>query len=82
MPTATLTSKGQLTVPKRVRDQLHLRPGDRLEFRIDSDGTLTVYPLTRRVSEVFGAFARKGNRVRSTDEIRRGLAQAFRKGRL
>jgi antitoxin PrlF len=82
MPTATLTSKGQLTVPKRVRDQLHLRPGDRLEFRIESDGTLTVHPLTRRVSEVFGTFARKANRARSTDEIRRELRQAFRKGRV
>ncbi len=82
MPTATLTSKGQLTVPKRVRDQLHLRPGDRLEFRIESDGTLTVHPLMRRVSEVFGRFARRANRARSTDEIRRGLRQAFSKGRV
>jgi len=82
MPTATLTSKCQLTVPKRVRDQLHLRPGDRLEFRIESDGTLTVHPLMRRVSEVFGRFARRANRARSTDEIRRELRQAFRKGRV
>ncbi len=31
---ATLTSKGQLTVPKKVREALGLRPGDRVEFEI------------------------------------------------
>ena len=42
MPTATLTSKGQITVPKAVRDALGVRPGDRLAFRIRGDGTVTV----------------------------------------
>jgi len=32
MATATLTSKGQITVPKEVRDQLHLSTGDRVAF--------------------------------------------------
>ncbi|MGH7557327.1 MAG: AbrB/MazE/SpoVT family DNA-binding domain-containing protein [Gemmatimonadota bacterium] len=45
MPRSTLTSKGQVTIPKAVRDRLGLRPGDRLEFSIESDGTMTVEPL-------------------------------------
>lgn len=32
MPSSTLTSKGQTTLPKEVRDQLHLQPGDRIEY--------------------------------------------------
>lgn len=42
MPRATLTSKGQITVPKPVREALGVRPGDRLAFHIHEDGTVTV----------------------------------------
>lgn len=37
MVKATLTSKGQLTVPKEVRDQLDIKPGDRLLFEPEGD---------------------------------------------
>ena len=39
---ATLTSKGQITVPKHVREMLGVHPGDRLAFRIRGDGSVTV----------------------------------------
>lgn len=45
MSTATLTSKGQTTIPKDVRDRLNLKPGDQLDFVIDADGSLRVVPL-------------------------------------
>lgn len=32
MATATMTSKGQLTVPKEIRDRLGLKPGDKVDF--------------------------------------------------
>lgn len=35
---STVTAKGQTTVPKPVRDALHLREGDRIAFRIDDSG--------------------------------------------
>jgi antitoxin PrlF len=38
MPTATLTSKGQTTIPREVREFLKLKPGDKLEFRLMPDG--------------------------------------------
>jgi AbrB family looped-hinge helix DNA binding protein len=40
MPSAKLTSKGQITLPKPVREQLHLRPGDRVNFVIDGAGEI------------------------------------------
>lgn len=44
MPTSTLTSKGQVTIPKKIRERLGLRVGTRLEFRIDAQGKLVVEP--------------------------------------
>ncbi|MGP0591879.1 AbrB/MazE/SpoVT family DNA-binding domain-containing protein [Nitrospira sp. T9] len=40
MPFATLISKGQITLPKEIRGQLKLQPGDRVEFLVGPDGGL------------------------------------------
>jgi AbrB family looped-hinge helix DNA binding protein len=37
MPTSTLTSRGQTTIPKPIREALQLQPGDRVEFLLDDD---------------------------------------------
>jgi AbrB family looped-hinge helix DNA binding protein len=50
----TMTTKGQVTVPKAVRDRLHLRAGDRLEFLIEADGSVRVVPVTTRVTALKG----------------------------
>ena len=50
MPKTRITTKGQVTIPKEVRERLGLRPGDQLEF-IEEDG---VYRLRKRIDlEVF-----------------------------
>jgi antitoxin PrlF len=41
---STLTTKGQVTIPKEVRDQLHLAPGDKVKFFIQPDGRLVILP--------------------------------------
>jgi AbrB family looped-hinge helix DNA binding protein len=40
MTTAKITSKGQVTIPKEIRDRLGVRPGDRLVFRPTDGGVL------------------------------------------
>jgi antitoxin PrlF len=44
MAKSTLTSKGQITISKEVRDRLGLKVGDQLVFRFDERGKLTVEP--------------------------------------
>jgi len=39
----TLTSKGQVTIPKRMRDELHLTPGAAVEFSVNSAGELVLH---------------------------------------
>jgi len=51
---ATITSKGQLTLPKAIRDQLGLGAGGKLDFIIEADGSLRVRPLRRGAAGLFG----------------------------
>jgi antitoxin PrlF len=54
MTAATITSKGQTTIPKDVRDRLDLRAGDRVEFVVRDDGTALVVPAKSRLAELKG----------------------------
>jgi AbrB family looped-hinge helix DNA binding protein len=55
MAAAKITTKGQVTIPKSVRDRLHLEAGDRLEFRFDDHGRLVVEPVVAEsLGRVFG----------------------------
>ena len=51
---ATMTSKGQVTVPKPIRDKLHLEPGDRIDFMLDENGGVRVVPVTASVTQLKG----------------------------
>jgi len=82
MATSTVTSKGQITIPKKIREQLRLRAGDKLDFSIAEDGSVRLHPIAKRVADVFGAFAAKGHRRLSDDEIKERLEQGFREGKI
>jgi antitoxin PrlF len=55
MPKATITSKGQITVPKAVREALGVQPGDRLAFHVRHDGTVTVEADVIELSSLRGS---------------------------
>lgn len=58
--TTTLTSKGQVTVPREIRDRLGLGPGDKMSFTLLSDGTVVMRPKTRRLADLAGSLTRPG----------------------
>jgi AbrB family looped-hinge helix DNA binding protein len=74
MPSATLTSKGQITIPKEVRDHLGLEPGDRLSFNIGREGDVTVEPETVDIRSLRGMLkSRRRVSLRAMEKaIRRG----------
>ena len=75
---ATLTSKGQVTIPKAVRDALKLRTGDRLDFRVADDGAVTLVPVTRPVAALKGMLPKPRRAVTLTEmdaAIARGSAR-------
>ena len=47
---STLSIKGQATIPKAVRDHLHLEPGDRIKFFMHPDGSVVILPKIRTSS--------------------------------
>lgn len=55
---ATLTSKGQVTLPKALRERLHLRTGDKVEFLIHEDGRVELLPVTAPVTRLKGMVPR------------------------
>lgn len=54
MSTAVLTSKGQITIPKPVRERLGIGTGDRVEFVELEDGGFAVVSATRDVRALKG----------------------------
>ena len=78
MVTATLTSKGQLTIPKAVRDSLHLHTGDRVAFVVHNNGEAVLKPVTKSVDEVFGRLHSAAQPRRSVDEMKAAVAERIR----
>ena len=56
----TMTTKGQVTVPREIRDRLGLKSGDKMAFTMLSDGTVVMRPKTRRLAELAGTLTRRG----------------------
>lgn len=56
----TMTTKGQVTVPREIRDRLGLKSGDKMAFTMLSDGTIVMRPKTRRLADLAGSLTRPG----------------------
>jgi antitoxin PrlF len=78
MASATVTSKGQVTIPKRVRDALRLSPGDRIEFLIEKSGKVSVRPGKGDIADLKGILSRTGNKAVSLSEMERAVARGAR----
>jgi AbrB family looped-hinge helix DNA binding protein len=72
--TATLTSKGQITIPADVRRALNVQTGDRVEFVQVQPGRFELVAATRSVRELKGMFG-KPARSLSIDDMNRVVAE-------
>jgi len=60
---ATLTSKGQTTIPKPIRDSLDMKAGDRMTFTLMPDGIVLMRVKNKRVAEIAGLLHKKGRKA-------------------
>ena len=74
MATATVTSKGQITIPIEVRAELGLNPGDRIEFVKNEKGRFVLFPKNGSVKRLKGIFG-KLNPVISVEQMNEAIAE-------
>ena len=55
MPSATITSKGQITIPQEIRKALGLETGDRVSFRVTKSGAVEIQPETLDLMSLCGS---------------------------
>jgi antitoxin PrlF len=68
MSESTISSKGQVTIPKAIRARLHLKVGDRLRFVVEADGSVRLAAATRDVSTLRDILPRPKRRA-TVDEM-------------
>ena len=73
MASSTITSKGQMTVPKSIRDRFHLAIGDRVDFVVE-DERIVLVPATRTLADLAGVLPKAKRRV-SLEEMERAIRE-------
>jgi antitoxin PrlF len=68
---STLTSKGQTTIPKSIRDRLGMKAGDRMTFSLMPDGVVLMRVKNKRVADVAGRLHKKGRKALPVEQLSR-----------
>ncbi|MEE4252530.1 MAG: AbrB/MazE/SpoVT family DNA-binding domain-containing protein [Desulfuromusa sp.] len=53
MALATLTTKGQVTIPKKIRESLKLHTGDKIEIVVTANREAIIRPVSKKVDDIF-----------------------------
>lgn len=78
MPTATLTTKGQITLPKPIRDRLRLQTGDTVDFVVDDAGEIRVRAGHVDIQSLRGSLHQRGRRAVSVEAMDDAIRSARR----
>lgn len=73
---STVTDKGQVTLPKTIRDRLGIVPGTRIDFEVQGDDTLEVRVFKSGSDGLFGLLQRPCEAARTLEEIDAGVTTA------
>jgi antitoxin PrlF len=76
MPTSTITSERQITVPEEVWEYLNVHAGDRVEFLINDGGIVELHPASGSFRKAFGMLHQPGMRPVSVEEMNEGIARS------
>lgn len=82
MSTLTMSSKGQLTVPRALREKLKLRPGCQVDVHVDEEGRLVLTPVLYEPEEFLARRPAKPVRAATIEEMEKGIRKGATRGRL
>jgi AbrB family looped-hinge helix DNA binding protein len=68
---STLTSKGQTTIPKEIRDSLSMKAGDRMTFTLMPDATVVMRVKSKSIAALAGALHKKGRKAVPVEQLSR-----------
>ena len=77
MPSSTITSKGQVTVPKEIREYLRLKPGDRIDFVKDESGRISLKAINTDFLSMRGILKSKRKEPLSVEEMNEVIARGY-----
>ena len=75
MVQARLTGKGQVTIPKKIRDYLQIDTGSKIDFVIDENGEVKVISLNVPVENLSGILHRPGIKAASLEDMEQAIAE-------
>jgi AbrB family looped-hinge helix DNA binding protein len=78
MSLATITSKGQVTIPIDIRNSLNLDAGDKIEFIVTKEGEAVLRLLSKKVDDVFGILRNPKQKAVSIDEMNEAIKNRFK----
>ena len=76
MPEATVTSKGQITIPKKIRQKLDLHPGDKIAFRENEQGETVIESDRKSIKRLAGFLHRPNQKKVTIEEMNEAIKQA------
>ncbi len=69
MTLATITTKGQVTIPKKIRESLKLHAGDKIEITLTAKREAIIKPISKKVDDIFCKLHKAGRKPVSLEDI-------------
>jgi len=78
MSSTTISSKGQITIPKHIREKLNLEKGDVLDFKLLPDGNISLIPQKKSYRDSYGILRRENQEPITVNEMDEGVGDFFK----
>ena len=80
MSLSIVTTKGQVTIPKDIRESMAIGAGDKIEFIINAQNDVVIKPITKKAIDVFGQLSQyKKDKPLSIEEMNEAITTQCKK---